>query len=371
MAVWRKFPSVHAMRAERWLGEALPGVLDATRAFYWPIPVVGTPGRVYSHKGDLVGSIGAGQFGSLWDWQWDRWRRACRSRQLNTGFAGLSDLLSEANDAGKAQAIPWQKTGIASTTAGNPMTLWYANGSPIAGSAPAALAAGTNCVRTTAGGLGQLDPAGSDTLFLTGLTTQCSGNATTLLLYDRIWHGAPSIAVNTVQTVTMTASRYAGTGASGSSKGNFVTMEVSTVLPATAHTWIMQYNDDAGNAAENGVTETGVSSGIASRIDLNTAGVTPNQWCFSLNSGDVGVSDITQVTLGTVLASGALAMVLGHPMGLFPLGYQTGLPACYDLISGAFNMQRVQVDACLTFLEISKGFTGSYNYSGTLSLVSG
>lgn len=375
MSTILKFPSVHAMRAERWLGSSLAGVLDATKPFYHPIPVAGCPGRVWSHKGDLVGTLRAGQFGNFTEWAVEnavkRFKRAARSRQLNTGFASLSDLINEATTGAKQQNLTMNKVGLVATSTGNPMSLFFVGQAPTSGNAPAALAGGADCTRTTVGAMGQSDAAGSDTLHLTNFNGVASVAAQTLLLYDRIWNGAPSIAVSTAQTVTMTPARYATTGASGTSKGNFCTMEVTTVLPATAHNWTLQYVDDSGNAAENTAVQTGVGSGIASRIDLNSTGITPNQWFFPLNTGDLGISDLTQITLSATLGSGALSLTLGHPLGLFPTPGLANVGFAYDLINSAFNMQKVEVNACLSWMELNKSATTACTYLGHLTMVSG
>lgn len=370
-------PAVHAQRIERWLGrEALGQVLDATKDFYWPIPVAHVPGAVYSYRGDLFGQFQEGGVASLVDYGVDvrraqeslLWTRPSMRPYLphRMGFSSLSDLISEATTGGKLQGTAFSKVGSTGVV-GATSTLWRVGNIPSGGAAGAALAAGTNCTRATAGALGQANPAGGDTLHLVSFSAINSVATQTLLLWDRIWHGAPSIAVATAQTITMTPSRHATTGASGTSKGNFAHLEITTVLPATAHNWTLQYVDDSGNAAEGAAARAGLSAGIVDRIDDNVAG----SWFIPLNSGDLGISNLTQLTLSATLASGALNLVLGSPVGLFPLPGVANLGATFDGINSAFNMVAIETDACLNFWELMKSATTATTYNGYVVLVSG
>ncbi len=138
MANLVKFPSVHAMRAERRLGHSLPGILQATQDFYHPIPVMGCPGRVWSHRGDLIGTLRAGQFGNLAQRCAEiarrRFRRAARRRSLNMGFASFEDLINAGTYEGLMQTFPFQKSSITKTSAGRVCSLWFVGVVPPAAS---------------------------------------------------------------------------------------------------------------------------------------------------------------------------------------------------------------------------------------------
>lgn len=324
--------------------EQLRSVLEASLPHHWPVPILGT--QCYAVEGKLIPHI------------------------AGAGFTSLSDLINEATNGGKSQFIQFQRVGVTGVVAAH-NTLWFEGNVPAAGSAGAALAGGTDCVRTTAGALGpQVNAAGGDTLHLTTGYVQATVASMTLLLYDRIWHGVPVLTsgFGTPQTVTMTAARYASTGSSGTSKGNFVFCEISSALPATAHGWNFEYTDDSGNAAETSPTVTGLSSGIAKRLDT-AAG---NSYIAGLNSGDVGVSDISKWTLTTAnLASGAINVVLGHPLGFLPASSVANQMIVMDGINSAFNLLRIYDDACLSLLEVNKPATTATTYTGALQLVSG
>src|SRR5574337_104316 len=113
---------VHSGQLERWLGaEQVAKVSEAMRL--WPGPPIGihgVPGAVYATAGgDFAGVLEAGFETSSLDRAYEivkrmrrGWRFATRSQQLNTGFASLSDLISEAT-GGKRYEFQFQKIGNA------------------------------------------------------------------------------------------------------------------------------------------------------------------------------------------------------------------------------------------------------------------
>lgn len=338
-------PPVSEARFVRVFGEEqYEALMLASLPHKWPIPILGTV--CYAVEGKLIPRI------------------------AGAGFTSLSDLINEATNGGKSQFVQFQRVGVTGVVAAH-NTLWFEGSVPAAGAAGAALAGGTNCTRTTTGALGPQDnAAGGDTLHLVTGYVQATVASMTLLLYDRIWHGVPVITSGsgTPQTVTMTPARYAGTGAGGTSKGNFAFVEISSALPATAHGWDFQYIDDNGNTAETSPTVTGLSSGIAKRLDTAIGG----SYIAPLNAGDVGISDLTQWTLRTAnLASGALNFALGHPLCLLPCSTAANQMVVLDGINSQFNLLRIYDDACLALLEINKAATTATTYTGAFQLVSG
>lgn len=281
-----------------------------------------------------------------------------------TGFASLSDLISEATSGGKAQSLLFAgKTGSSQATAGIAETLWNSAGTPGAGANPSALAGGSEPDNTTVGGLLQSDPGGADTLhFVTGIGWS-SVAPSILILYDRIWHGAVAMNSSSAQTVTISGgpNRYASTGL-----GNVIVPEIRTVLPATAHNNTIEYTDQDGNTAQSTGAVAGISSGAASRLDFNTAGT----WCFPLASGDTGVKDVTKYTCSAAVATGQIDLVLGHPLAIIPCPL-AGLPGYVDGINSALNLVQVLTDACLALWNIKGAATASAIYSGQITLVSG
>ena len=284
--------------------------------------------------------------------------------QGGAGFTSLSDLISEATTGAKLQVLSYNKVGVTGV-ANRCNTLWYETAVPGVGATAAALAAGTNHDRTTAGAMGpQSNAAGGDQLHLIGMEGNASVVSQGLLLYDRIWAGEPAPSTSGNQTVTMTPTRYATTGATGTSKGNLAFIEVRTALGATAHTWTMTYVDDSGNAAEATAAHNGISSAAAKTFDHT--GVLG----FALNAGDAGISDIT-IIANSASVTGATCLVLAHPLMYIPGLAIANSGFIRDGINSAFNFQRVYDDACLALIEPLKPATTATTYYGFVTLCSG
>lgn len=356
---------VHARPLEGMLDRMMmPGhleqVLRGSAEIAIPVPILGFP-QVSAVRG-LLRAVPLGEgFSSLREFagEYD-YSPGIRGG----GFASLSDLINEATNGGKGQDLLFNKTG-ATGVANSSNTLWFAAGQPAAGAVGAALAAGTDTLRTTTGALQQVNATGGDTLHITTVYCMPSVANNTLLLFDRIWHGAPAVSTVGAQTVTMTPSRYAGTGAGGSCLGNFATLEINANLGATAHTWTIQYTDQVPNGAETTAGNVGLNTGIAPRLDVAANAA----WQAVLNAGDFGISDLTQFTMGASV-TGATNLVLGHPLGFIPQPVAQQM-VVLDGINSAFNLARVLDDACLSFFELYKLATTATQYNGLLKLVAG
>lgn len=283
------------------------------------------------------------------------------------GFSSLGDLISEATSGGKLQPLVFQKTG-ATGVASSSSTLWYAAGMPAAGANAAAMSSnGADQSVSTTGALKFTNPAGGDTTHIVSAWAMPSVALNTLLLFDRIWGGAMAFSSAAEQTFTMTAARYAGTGAGGSSIGNVVILEISVTLGATAHTWSFKYKDDNDNTAEASGAVTGVSGAVTPRLDVAAS----QPFFAALNSGDLGASKLTSFTWSTAsLTVGAGQLVLAHPLLFIPQPVANQM-VIIDGINSAFNLVRVYDSACLSFLELWKNATTATNYQGTINLVSG
>lgn len=341
---------IHSARIGRWLGEADADLLaGATRGFYGgPIPVVGTPWA--SYRGDFVRN----RLRTFY-----RFARVQLCSQIG-GFASLSDLIAEAT-AGKRQDFNVQKVGVTGV-AGVCNTLWYEGNRPAAGSIGAALPSGTSCDRTTTGALGQTNPTSGDTLHIISAFMSASVGGNCLLLYDRLWHGAPAMNSSAAQTITMTLPRYASYPAT---VGNFAFMEVQSALAATAHNNTITYRDENNNTAEAAPACAGVSGAIAKRFDH-----VANQWFIPLNGNDAGITQLTQYQCSAAVASGAMNLVVGHPLCFIPFPVANYM-VVMDGINSAFNFVRVEDGACVAMIEYMKAATTATTYAGQIVMVSG
>jgi hypothetical protein len=363
--------STHAQRLERWLGaEQVTSISDQMREWYGPpVPVSNVPGSVWAGRGgEFMGPIAGGGFAGLTDYYRDRVRRIARNfarkqqATCHAGFASFTDLMTEAVTNGKAQYLPFVKSETAGSTIAV-RTSWTESGYPAAGSAPAARPGGAIPDNTTAGGFLQKDPNGTDTLHLTSVISDSLVSAQTLILYDRLFHASGIAHTNNAsQTVTGTPTRYNTTA---SAPGTFFFLEVTSTLGTTAHTVLINYTDNSGNAAEN--------SGTTSIVVSSTGGKVPHaQFFVPINVADTGILAITALTFSAV-SSGTSNAVLGKVLTFVPQPYlaSSGVPRILDGIKSAFNLVEVKTDACLAFLELKGSTNVGGSYCGMITLVSG
>jgi len=373
----------HSDRLERWLGaDAVARVSVAMRDWYGPpVALQGVPGRVYAARGgDFLGPIEAGQEMSALDRAdaiWTRERAAARRRMFlrssrsrrqagMAGFTSLSDLIAEAT-AGKKRDFLFQKvgtTGVANAT----NSLWRVGNQPAAGAAASAAPGGLAPTDATTGAFLFGNPTGGDTQHFTVGYAQASVAANTLLLYDRIFGVAKTMASTATEAVTGVPSRYQSTTASDAdyAGGNFLFVECGSALPATAHNWtVCQYTDQDGNTGATLPSLTGNASNIINRLDHPAA-----QWFAPLASGDTGIKALTQMQCSASVASGTIDFVIGHPIAWMPC-VLANMVCVADGINTAFNLVRIFDDAALAFLEVTKPATTATTYSGMFSSVAG
>jgi hypothetical protein len=381
-----RFAPVHSGKLERWLGAdqvrnisiAMGGGNGAPRWYGPPIGVSLTPGRVYAAPdGDFYGRLGGGSFMNLTEWSIQRavsrFRRIVRktvrglSVTLNTGFASLGDLISEAA-AGKSVRFQFNKvgpTGVANVTSG----LWRLGNQPAAGAAPAAAAAGTAFTSASTGAFPYTNPTNPDSLhFLAGFPNgSVAGH--TLLLYDQLFGVAKTMNSTATEAVTGVPTRYQNNtgGQADSIGGNFLFVIVGgTALAATAHNWtVCQYTDDAGNATQTLPSLTGNASAIVDRLDHPVM-----QWFAPLAAGDIGIKLLTQMQCSALVATGVIWFMIGHPIAWMPCPIAS-MTCPTDAIRGAFQLTRIFDSACLAFLEVNKPVTTAATYSGEIIACAG
>ena len=359
---------VHAARAEQWFGKEAYERLCMVNHYY-PIPVAGAEGPVYAYKGALVGPTRMGRMASYTDKCWDeakrRLRRAGKSHAtLGTGFASLSDLISEATTGGKQQMRHFTKAGVAAAVVGVTYSLARFGPDPTGQVTAAAFAAGESTTNTTPAGLGlsQDNAGGGDTLhFLSGVVSANIASQL-LMVYDRFYQGNHTMTVDP-QAVTGTPTRYQDTTA----RGNFIAGEVSTVFPAANTTIAHTYVDQDGNVAE---VITSTISTVNSSIVNRWPHATPD-WHYRLNAGDTGVRALTNINLGAALASGAMNVYLGKPLILIPTVATAYTPAIFDGLNQTFNLALIPVDACLALAQMFPSAASITNWTGMFCMVSG
>lgn len=368
--------STHSGRLERWLGKDQAAVISASmRPWYGrPIAVAGVPGAVYAAKGgDFVGKIKGGYYGSLLDYTESRVKRILRnvakrqSLTMNTGFASLSDLISEATTGGKKRTFTFQKAGNTGVVGGT-NSLWRVGPQPVAAAAASAAPGGNAPTDATSGAFPFTNPGSGDTQHFVRADVLANANANTLLLYDRIFHVAKTMNSTATEAVTGVPTRYQSTtgGAQDSAENNFLFMDCGTVLAATAHNWtVCLYTDQGGTTGVTLPSVVGNSGNIVSRLDMPV-----QTWFAPLATDDTGIKALTQMQCSALVATGAIDFVIGHPIAIMPLPVaQTAW--ILDGINSAFNLTRVFDDACLSFLELCKPSTNATTYAGIFETVAG
>ncbi len=356
----------------RWLGDEITQklVTGMERWYGPPIPVAHSGRIAVTKGGHFVGRLPKGRFSNLIDFTIERaalaMRRSVRKSRgkLYAGFSSLSDLISEATAGGKAQMLSWVKAGTAGI-AGRSNSLWNVASVPPAGGVGGTTGTGRPCLRTTTGAMIQQNATGGDQLHVTTVPSYMASVAgQVLLMYDRLWDMTHTMTVDPRAVDTANPPGRYQTAALA--PGNFLSGEVTTVLPAATPTIAFTYVDQDGNAAQVGPT----LSTIASAAAVNTIPFTLPNWFYPINGDDTGIQSITNVDLSAAMASGVVNWFIGHPLIFMPVGL-ANTPLIIDGINSAFNLARVFDDACLCFLELWKSATTATNWWGAIQLVSG
>ena len=362
-----RLPSVHSHRLERWLGAPRCEQLSmAMKGWYGPpIHLLDCPGSVrVCADGDFIGPFERGYFMSALDALQVALARAARAPKgtLHTGFTSISDALSRASGGFSQQpGGAFNKvgpTGVVGVTS----SLHKLGPQPAAGVAAAAAPGGTAYVDTDTGGMQFANPA-AGTLRLVGADVSASVINNTLLLYDRIFAVAKTMASTATQAVTGVPTRYQNTTATAEDYigGNFGFVEVGlTALAATAHNWTVCTYLDQANAASTLPSLTGNSAAITHRLDHPV-----QQWFAPLETGDTGIKAWTQMQCSASVATGLINFVIGHPLGFmsFPV-INTVFP--FDWLTNRNQAPAIFPDAYLAFLEIMKPATTATTYTGVI-----
>lgn len=371
--------STNASKLERYLGKDEVERISSAMATWHgtrPILVGNVPaarGVWVGRGGDFVGRIDGGDFVGLAERCVERTRlaidrvaRRTAGRMSMAGFSSLSDLINEATIGGKKADYQFQKvgtTGVASAT----NSLWRVGNQPAAGNAPSSAPGGNVPTNATTGALLTWNPSTSgDTQHFVRADVLSTTNAHTLLMYDRIFEVNKTMNSTTLESVTGTPTRYqATTNTPDAADGNFLFIECQTALAATAHNWTATYTDHDGNAGVSLPSLVGNASCVINRLDQPIG-----QWFAPLASGDAGIMKLESMTCSALVATGAIAFVIGHPIAFLSTPIANML-TIVDGINTAFNLTRIFDNAALGFLEVCKPATTATTYTGNIATVAG
>ena len=357
---------IHSQKLERWLGtEKITHLQQCMRGWYGrPICLLDVPGSVWvTAQGDFVGTFKRGSFLSALDEFW------CRLGTphygfASAGFASIGDALLRASQ-GYSQRRQFNKVGSTGVV-GVTNTLWRVGPQPAAGGAGGAAPGGTVHVSSDTGAIAYTNPS-SGTLHLVGADVSTSVINNSLLLYDRLFSVAKTMASTATEAVTGTPSRYQSTTTTSPEYigDNFGFIEVGgTALAATAHNWTVCLYTDQANASSTLPSVVGNSGAIVDRLDQPV-----QQWFVPLESGDVGIKAWTQMQCSASVATGTINFCIGHPLGFmsFPV-INSLLP--FDWLTNRDQAPQVIDNACLSFLEPLKPATTATTYTGRFVMTS-
>jgi hypothetical protein len=360
------------------LGEdTLRQIHVSSAGFTIPVPIAGTP--FYAVDGDIIAEPQRWQ-DKLGRTIWERpnvregarplaWDKGGRTLMpvAGGGFSSLSDLIAEATTGGKAQLLPYSKGPSGTKVVGRGWSYWGLGSWPPIGAAGGATGTGAALTRTSTGSLLQANAASGDTLHVTTVTSTGNVGTNVLLLYDRLWSMTHTMTVDPRSCdAANPPTRYQ---TAGTAPGNFISGEVTTVLPAATPTITYTYVDQDGNNVTGSALST-IESGAA----VNSVPYSAGRWFYPLAATDVGArslaNDASAVNLSAAMASGVCNWIIGHPLIAIPAPV-ANIPVVVDGINSAFNLARVYDDACIAFMDIGVGATTTTTYHGLIQLVSG
>lgn len=359
--------ATHSSKLERWLGaDEVARVSDAMKDWYGPpIALGGVPGKVFAYGGgDFRGRIETGLEATakgVFRGMARKARRAIRNLGrgdvVGAGFASMDEIIT-AVSTGSQRFLKFQKggfTGVASVTT----SLWGGAGDPPAGANASNAPGGDALTDASTGAVPYVNPPSGETLHILKVDALATLGATALV-YDRLFQVNKTMNSTATEAVTGTPSRYQSTTSTDPdyAGGNFLFVEVGgTALAATAHNWtVCQYTDQSGNATQTMPSLTGNSGAIVRRLDHPVG-----QWYAPLDTGDTGLTALTQMQCSAAVATGVVNFVIGHPLIWVPCPV-ANLICTTDGVNTAVSLVRIFDDACLSILDVNKIATTATNF---------
>jgi len=206
--------------------------------------------------------------------------------------------------AGMQAPVSFNKSSVTPLAAATrrAYTWWYSSGCPGASVAPSPGINGATCVYGNADVLGALtrsNPTGGQSAYLAQLLALPTGQASTVLLLDRIWHNSGlSVTSTTAQAITPVAIPARDQNGTTNGLGVIAGVEWSSAGGAGTPTVTLTYTNQAGTTGQT-ATFTGVASPPAGTIEF-----------FALAAGDTGVRACTSFIQSATRTSGTMHLCL-------------------------------------------------------------
>lgn len=228
-------------------------------------------------------------------------------------------------------------------TAFDSTPLWYSafrdTGTPVGAGSYTNIPGGAAHDMTSAGAWSSLlhKPSGTDKKYLVSLGWQAAVPLGCFLLVDLLVAAGNILCTTTSpQTINTTALTRYTTGA-----GVLLTFAITTTLSNTSETMaVNKYSNQAGTANQSTAAVLAVLS-FNAPPRLVPVGLGP---CMALADGDYGVRSVEEITMGTALGAGILALNLYYPLAFLP-GLDSGTYVERDFVS--------QVDGLVELVQVS------------------
>jgi hypothetical protein len=378
--MFRGYKPTHSSRLERWLGAENVARVSADMSNWYgpPIALAGVPGNVFvTGDGDFIGHCREGFECSALDRARALVRRmeraarvASRDRQvqLNAGFGGLNNLITQVTTNNARWTLPFRKTsagGLASTTQDH----WYSTEQPVAGAVAAAAPNGSAHIKTNSGALLQWEnPASGKTTHLVASAVSTNVSGGSVLLYDRLHSVLKTMNSTVTEAVTGSGTRYQNSApfAPDSAAGNFLYIVCTSPVLATAHNWTTcTYTSATGVASQVLPSVAGNGSTPAARLDMPA-----NTWFCPLAAGDAGIQRLTQMQCSALLTTGGIDFVTAKPLAWFACQVANVVTEVEHLYT-SFNLVRIYDDACLALLDVNRSSSTATVLTGSITLSNG
>jgi hypothetical protein len=254
---------------------------------------------------------------------------------------------------------PFAKAVTGTMVAGRAWSTWSLGGYPAAGSFDSTLAgvALSSSSSLVSGQIPFYNPSSGYT-YLSRFAASAT-IAGTLVLCDRLWHnGGFTITSTGSQTVTSATFPARDLDASTNGRGVFVGVEVSVATTTNAPTLTMTYvnsTNTGGSRTSTNLFATAASSAVGSF------------YMMGLQSGDLGVRQVSTLTLSASWTAGTINMVAYRPIAYLPLTAAL-VPNAIDALTG--GLPRLY-DGTVPFLLFIPSTTTTSNISGSVVYTQG
>lgn len=328
----RRWGRLTESKLDRWFGEDCAlSMRKNTEQIRIPVPILGAP--ISLCEGEVLPRMIGG-----------------------AGFTDFTDY--KAKRLSSYQYFPFQKTGAVAPVAGLCYAMTGRQTVPkFIADSPSFSGAGSARNNTTPGAFPVISPATGKNLFVSSWGLEATV-PTTLMLCDYLWGGVTDLSI-TPQANTGVPTRYTGTNAAG----NFLVGRVNVALGAGVPTVTMTYVNEAGG------TVTGAAQTIRASAATEGPPFTAPQWMYTLNSGDMGIRNVTNFALSAA-STGSVDWEILHPLGIIAAPIANYMFSLEGPQSG-FNMVGLGTAPCLTFCNLYPSASASIGIQGFLEIAQG